>query len=68
MSDSDAQTVATNFGLLLTNYSDAFANETLTVDFTDYTDSVIELIDGGCTNSPVAVSIESQCCGKDDGH
>lgn len=55
MSDADAQQVATNFGHLLDNYSDTLANESLTVDYTDYSDSVIELINSGCTG-PVAVS------------
>ena len=47
MSDSDAQQVATNFKNLIVDYSDALANATLTVDFEDYSDSVIELIDSG---------------------
>jgi len=54
MSDADAQQVATNFGHLLDNYSDTLANESLTVDYTDYSDSVIELINSGCTG-PVAL-------------
>jgi hypothetical protein len=49
MSDSDATKVATNFQTLIASYSDAFANQTLTVDFVDYSDSVIELINGACT-------------------
>jgi len=49
MSASEAQGVATNFGLLLTNYTDAFADATLTTDFDDYTSSVATLIDAGCT-------------------
>lgn len=55
MSDEDAQTVANNFEALITSYSDALANATLTEDFHDYTDSVIELIDNGCADSPVPV-------------
>jgi hypothetical protein len=50
MSDSAASTVANNFRTLIASYSDAFANETLAVDFVDYSDSVIELINGGCTD------------------
>jgi len=49
MSASEAQTVATNFGLLLTNYTETFANEVLTEGFDDYTSSVATLIDAGCT-------------------
>ena len=56
MTDGDAQTVANNFEALIANYSDALANKTLTVNFHDYTDSVIELIDSGCPNGPVPVS------------
>jgi len=57
MSDSDAKTVANNFKTLIASYSDAFADQTLTVDFVDYSDSVIELINGACTtdqNIPVS--------------
>lgn len=57
MSDSDASKVANNFRTLIASYSDAFANETLTVDFVDYSDSVIELINGACTtNQNIPVS------------
>lgn len=59
MSDSAAQTVANNFRTLIASYSDAFANETLTEDFIDYSDSVIELINGACTtnqNVPVRIT------------
>lgn len=57
MSDSDASKVANNFRTLIASYSDAFANETLAVDFVDYSDSVIELINGACTtNQNIPVS------------
>lgn len=55
MSDDDAQTVATNFKNLIADYSDSLANASLTEDFVDYSDSVIELIDNGCPSSPVAL-------------
>ena len=60
MSDSDAKNVANNFKTLIASYSDAFADQTLTVDFVDYSDSVIELINGACTtnqNIPVRVPV-----------
>lgn len=50
MSDDAASKVANNFRTLIASYSDSFANETLAVDFVDYSDSVIELINGACTN------------------
>lgn len=59
MSDDEAQGVATNFKNLIAAYSDTLANSSLTVDFVDYSDSVIELINNGCPNSPVAVR---GCC------
>ena len=55
MSDSDAQQVATNFKDLITDYSDALAESSLTTDFTDYSDSVNELINSGCSG-PQTVS------------
>lgn len=48
MNDKAAQQVATNFGTLIHTYSDALADAALTEDFTDYSDSVIELINSGC--------------------
>lgn len=56
MSDSDAKKVANNFKTLIAAYSDSFANQTLTVDFVDYSDSVSELINGGC-NGPAVVHL-----------
>jgi hypothetical protein len=61
MSDSDASKVANNFKTLIASYSDAFADQTLTTDFVDYSDSVIELINGACTddqNIPVRVPVQ----------
>lgn len=49
MSDAAATTVANNFQTLIAAYSDELANATLTEDFVDYSDSVGELINGGCT-------------------
>ena len=60
MSDSDASKVANNFKTLIASYSDAFANQTLATDFVDYSDSVIELINGACTNNQnIAVRVTS---------
>jgi hypothetical protein len=49
MTYDQATVVADNFKNLIANYSDALANEVLTVDFEDYSDSVTELINSGCT-------------------
>ena len=54
LNDKRAQAVANNFQALIANYSDTLANATLTTDFTDYSDSVNTLIDGGCSG-PVTV-------------
>jgi hypothetical protein len=59
MTDADAQQVANNFRDLIANYTDALADRSLTSDFTDYSDSVIELINNGC-NGPVPVSVALQ--------
>ena len=56
MSSSDAQQVATNFKDLIATYSDALADSSLTVNFHDYSDSVNELINSGCSG-PQAVSL-----------
>ncbi|EME50255.1 hypothetical protein DOTSEDRAFT_68958 [Dothistroma septosporum NZE10] len=55
LSDSEAQTVAENFQESIAAYSDALADADFTTDFHDYSDSVIELMDNGCPNSPVAL-------------
>jgi hypothetical protein len=60
MSDSAAQKVANNFKTLIASYSDSFADQTVAVDFVDYSDSVIELINGACTtdqNVPVRLPL-----------
>ncbi|KAK0940156.1 hypothetical protein LTR29_008209 [Friedmanniomyces endolithicus] len=44
---SDAQTLSTNFGKLISNYSNKLANETLTPNFIDHSESVNTLIDSG---------------------
>jgi hypothetical protein len=46
---AQAQTVADNFESLIKDYSKADANKFLTKDFHDYSDSVTELINSGCT-------------------
>ncbi|EMF17684.1 uncharacterized protein SEPMUDRAFT_35932 [Sphaerulina musiva SO2202] len=51
MTSTDAQGVATNFKNLIAAYSETLANSSLTVDFVDYSDSVIELINNGCPDS-----------------
>lgn len=53
MSDSDATKVANNFKTLIAAYSDSFSNKTMAVDFVDYSDSVMELINGGCEGPEV---------------
>ncbi|KJY00710.1 hypothetical protein TI39_contig315g00038 [Zymoseptoria brevis] len=55
MTDEQAQQVANNFKELIAAYSDELANAVLTEDFVDYSDSVIELINNGCSNSPVVL-------------
>lgn len=49
MTYDQASVVANNFKTLIANYSASFANEVLTVGFEDYSDSVTELINSGCT-------------------
>ena len=55
MTKEQAQHVAQNFETLISYYSDEVALASLTVDFTDYSDSVNTLIDQGCT-APAPVS------------
>jgi hypothetical protein len=57
MTYDQASTVANNFASLISAYSNASADAYLTVDFTDYSDSVNELINNGCPNGPAPVSI-----------
>lgn len=56
MTQAEAQQVADNFQNLIADYSATLANETLTVGYHDYSDSVTTLIDSGCTG-PQAVSV-----------
>lgn len=49
MTYDQATVVANNFKTLIASYSDDLANEVLTADFVDYSDSVTELINSGCT-------------------
>nr|OQO22815.1 hypothetical protein B0A51_10048 [Rachicladosporium sp. CCFEE 5018] len=58
MSDSEATSVANNFATLITSYSKALADKVLASGFTDYSDSVIELINSGCSG-PVALGTET---------
>lgn len=50
--DDGAQRVANNFRTLITDYSNATAAQVLSPDFTDYSDSVNELINNGCPDGP----------------
>ena len=52
MTDDEATHVAQNFQGLISNYSNAAAELVLCTTFTDYSDSVSELINGGCANGP----------------
>jgi len=45
--DSDAEVIGNDFAQLISNYSAAFATEVLSDTYTDYSDSVISLIDSG---------------------
>lgn len=55
LTDSSAYHVAENFGTLIQTYSNTSAEAFLTTDFTDYSDSVNELINSGCPNGPQAL-------------
>lgn len=61
MSDADAQQVVTNFQTLIAAYSDELAEAALTVDFIDYSDSVNELINEGCSGPQAVSSILDAC-------
>lgn len=54
LTSNAANTLATNFGTLVSAYSQKLANQTLTADFIDYSESVNTLIDGG-GDAPVAL-------------
>ena len=47
LSSYDANTLATNFGRLVSAYSQKLANQTLISDFVDYSESINTLVDGG---------------------
>ncbi|TKA38001.1 hypothetical protein B0A54_10605 [Friedmanniomyces endolithicus] len=49
LSQSDVNTLTTHFGDLVSAYSQKLANQTLTVDFVDYSESIITLMDGAGT-------------------
>ncbi|KAK4893126.1 25S rRNA (adenine2142-N1)-methyltransferase [Elasticomyces elasticus] len=51
MNDDQANKVAHNFESLIAAYTNDVANAVLTPGVEDYSDSVIELIDGGCPSS-----------------
>ena len=55
MNNAAAQQVADNFGSLIADLDPALARAALASDFSDYTDSVATLINGGCPG-PRAVS------------
>jgi len=57
MTYDQATVVANNFKTLIAAYSDELANEVLTVDFEDYSDSVTELINSGCTGPAALGSV-----------
>jgi len=53
MTDAEATKVAENFKTLISAYTNASAEAYLCTSFTDYSDSVIELINNGCANGPI---------------
>jgi len=57
MTYDQATVVANNFQTLIAAYSDALAEQVLTVDFQDYSDSVTELINSGCTGPQALGSV-----------
>ncbi|KAI6827998.1 hypothetical protein KC367_g8070 [Hortaea werneckii] len=52
LNDNAAGTLATNFGLLISNYSNELADKTIYPDFVDYSESVNTLINSG-GNAPM---------------
>lgn len=56
LSDNDAQTVATNWGILIEQYSDSLASAVLSENFTDYSESVNTLINS-CPQGSAAISL-----------
>lgn len=59
-----ANQVADNFATLIDGYTNAEAEAFLTEDYNDYTDSVKELINGGCT-SPEPIDSSVTFAGRD---
>ncbi|CAK4030984.1 Hypothetical predicted protein [Lecanosticta acicola] len=55
LTDSAASRVANNFAALIRSYTPELAEQALCTDFTDYSDSVAELINSGCPNGPQAL-------------
>ncbi|KAK0252607.1 hypothetical protein LTS09_012280 [Friedmanniomyces endolithicus] len=49
LSQSDVNTLTTHFGDLVSAYSQKLANQTLTVNFVDYSESIITLMDSAGT-------------------
>ncbi len=49
LSQSDVNTLTTHFGDLVSAYSQRLANQTLTVNFVDYSESIITLMDSAGT-------------------
>jgi hypothetical protein len=57
MTSADAKRVAGNFQTLIdSTFNVTLAKTALSADYTDYSDSVNELINNGCPNGPAAVS------------
>ncbi|KAK5171109.1 uncharacterized protein LTR77_004253 [Saxophila tyrrhenica] len=57
MATKDAVKVAQNFRALIhEEFNTTLAQTAMTKDFTDYSDSVITLINGGCVDGPVALT------------
>ncbi len=49
LSQSDVNTLTTHFGDLVSAYSQKLANQTLTVNFVDYSESIVTLMDSAGT-------------------
>ncbi|KAI6907388.1 hypothetical protein KC318_g8970 [Hortaea werneckii] len=56
LSNREAQQIATNYGLLISDYSDELANAVLSPDFADYSESVNTLINS-CPQGSAAISL-----------
>ena len=65
MTKADASRAANNFkDLINLPFNKTLAQTAMTADFTDYSDSVNELINNGCANGPAVVSINFGCKAK----